>query len=497
MADQSDKLLAMRIVLEVDGMMCMKNCGTTVQNALRSVDGVEAAVVDYDEHIAVVTMAPNGSPDDLVEMLDMVGFEAVIRDEMPLPRNVIRLGIDGMMCMKNCGTTVQNALSATIGVESAIVDYPKAMATITLYPDHIDHVTVQDLIDEVECVGFDAYPFNHGERCRRRLAAKANAAALHAVEDVAVAIEGDSSHPHAIFSIEGMSCAACVKGIEGALRDEPGIIDIRVGLISAKAEVVFDRSIITDERTTIGNFIRDAGYTPTYINTLDADDDSMSFKYAVAGVTGASDAIKIESSITALVGVVSATVDVEQQVATVHLQQMAATGPRDVLDAITKSGFAATIQTQSSAPSGVSEDQKWLRLLLICLVFSGPAMVVHMVLGNIPSCRMWLMQTIVNGPHAHVPDHVFARDAGAVWHWRALLQGRVQGPAARHDGHGLSHRRGHHRLVPLQLCVDGRLHALAQLPRPLLFRVVDDAHIVHHDWPSTSSRAPRRTQRRR
>ncbi|KDO30133.1 hypothetical protein SPRG_05325 [Saprolegnia parasitica CBS 223.65] len=397
MADQSDKLLAMRIVLEVDGMMCMKNCGTTVQNALRSVDGVEAAVVNYDEHIAVVTMAPNASPDDLVEMLDMVGFEAAIRDETPLPRNVIRLGIDGMMCMKNCGTTVQNALSATIGVESAVVDYPKAMATITLYPDHIEHVTVQDLIDEVECVGFDAYMFNHGERCRRRLAAMAKTDASHTGDDVAVAIEGDASHPHAIFSIEGMSCAACVKGIEGALRHEAGIIDIRVGLISAKAEVVFDRSIIADERVTIGNYIRNAGYTPTYINTLDADDDSMSFKYAVAGVTGATDAIKIESSVKALVGVVSVTVDVEQQIATVHLQQMAATGPRDVLEAITKSGFAATIMTQASGPSGVSEDQKWLRLLLICLVFSGPAMVVHMVLGNIPSCRMWLMQPVVNG----------------------------------------------------------------------------------------------------
>ncbi|OQR83904.1 copper-transporting ATPase [Achlya hypogyna] len=396
-SDQSEKLLATMVVLEVEGMMCMKNCGTTVQNALRNMPGVTSAVVDYAEHTATVVMDSSVTAEDLVETLDMVGFDAAIRDEADLPRNVLRLGIDGMMCMKNCGTTVQNALRSVIGVESAVVDYPKSTATVTIFPDHIDHITVQDLIDEVECVGFDAYPFNHGERCRRRLAAKASAQkAAAATEDVVVAIE-ESAHPHAFFSIEGMSCAACVKGIEEALRGEPGIVDIRVGLISAKAEVVFDRSIISDEATTIGGFIRDAGYTPTYINTLDADDDSMEFRYAVAGVTGATDAIKIEASIKVLPGVVTASVDVDKQLTTVHLQQMSTTGPRTVLEAIMKSGFSATIQTQTAAQVGATEDQKWLRLLLICLVFSGPAMVVHMVLGNIPSCRMWLMAKVVNG----------------------------------------------------------------------------------------------------
>ncbi|ETL92146.1 hypothetical protein L917_09477, partial [Phytophthora nicotianae] len=32
------------VELAVEGMMCMKNCGNTVQSALRSVDGVADAV---------------------------------------------------------------------------------------------------------------------------------------------------------------------------------------------------------------------------------------------------------------------------------------------------------------------------------------------------------------------------------------------------------------------------------------------------------------------
>ncbi|OQS05194.1 copper-transporting ATPase [Thraustotheca clavata] len=390
-----EMLLSKAFVLEIEGMMCMKNCGNTVQNALRSMDGVLEAVVNYPEHIASVTIESEVDPNELIEMLDMVGFEAAIRDDLDPPPNIIRLGIDGMMCMKNCGTTVQNALNGVIGVESAIVNYEKAMATITIFPDHVQHITVQDLIDEVQCVGFDAYVYNHGERCRRQLAAKTKAQVDNG-EELAVEI-ADSSHPRAFFSIEGMSCAACVKGIEEALRGEAGIIDIRVGLISAKAEVVFDRSIISNEKDVICNFIQKAGYTPTYINTLDSDDDSMEFKYSLTGITSTSNVHKVETCIKSLPGVVQASVDVEKQLFTVHIQQMAITGPRTVLDELTKMGFSAHISTKTDATSGMSEDQKWLRLLLICLIFSGPAMLIHMVLSNIPACQHWLMVNVVNG----------------------------------------------------------------------------------------------------
>ncbi|RLN94610.1 hypothetical protein BBJ28_00026753, partial [Nothophytophthora sp. Chile5] len=37
------------VELAVEGMMCMKNCGATVQSALRSVDGVASAVVDFEK----------------------------------------------------------------------------------------------------------------------------------------------------------------------------------------------------------------------------------------------------------------------------------------------------------------------------------------------------------------------------------------------------------------------------------------------------------------
>ncbi|KAF0685140.1 Aste57867_22911 [Aphanomyces stellatus] len=395
-AYQVETLLPKRqvIVLEVDGMMCMKNCGTTVQNALKSVDGVETAVVSYDEHIATVTMLPNVEIDatELVDTLDMVGFDAAIQSSDVEPRNVIRLGIDGMMCMKNCGTTVQNALRLHEGVATAVVDYDKSMATITLDADHVGMVTEQDLIDTVDCVGFDAYVFNHGERCRRRLAAKAK---KQVVEEETITIK-ETAHPRAFFTIEGMSCAACVKAIEDVLRHKEGIVDCRVGLISAKAEIAFDKSIIENEKDEIASFIRGAGYGANYINTIDGDDDSMEVKYDVDGLHGPAEIHALETAVKALPGVVSIATDFKTDVVTVHLKQMSATGPRTVLDTMVKAGFPTTVHVKSVDRNEMDESAKWKRLLQLCLIFALPAMTVHMVLGWIPAVHMALMSKVYN-----------------------------------------------------------------------------------------------------
>ncbi|ETP43540.1 hypothetical protein F442_09753, partial [Phytophthora nicotianae P10297] len=74
-ASQAEVLV---VELAVEGMMCMKNCGNTVQSALRSVDGVADAVVDFEKHSAHVECVPGASvtADDLVDAVECVGFGA-------------------------------------------------------------------------------------------------------------------------------------------------------------------------------------------------------------------------------------------------------------------------------------------------------------------------------------------------------------------------------------------------------------------------------------
>ncbi len=59
------------VLLKVEGMMCQKNCGSTVQNALESVPGVERVIVSHPEGTARVwisTKNPTFNSKLLVEM---------------------------------------------------------------------------------------------------------------------------------------------------------------------------------------------------------------------------------------------------------------------------------------------------------------------------------------------------------------------------------------------------------------------------------------------
>merc|ERR1711990_562743 len=63
-----------KVKLSIEGMMCQKSCGTTVENSLRAVDGVERAVADFTTHSA--TIWGTASVSDLIDAVEMVGFGA-------------------------------------------------------------------------------------------------------------------------------------------------------------------------------------------------------------------------------------------------------------------------------------------------------------------------------------------------------------------------------------------------------------------------------------
>lgn len=60
--------------IRVAGMTCMKNCGTTVENALKNTPGVSNAFVNYEEGCAYVAGAAPYSA--LIEAIEAVGFTA-------------------------------------------------------------------------------------------------------------------------------------------------------------------------------------------------------------------------------------------------------------------------------------------------------------------------------------------------------------------------------------------------------------------------------------
>eukprot|EP00977_Amphora_coffeiformis_P021705 scaffold9754_cov145-Amphora_coffeaeformis.AAC.1 len=84
---------------------------------------------------------------------------------------MIHLQIDGMMCQRNCGSTVTAALEGVPGVHAAAAIFAEQRAWVELNTNHEDnnnnnnnnntivnnhHATTAALIEAVEDVGFDA-----------------------------------------------------------------------------------------------------------------------------------------------------------------------------------------------------------------------------------------------------------------------------------------------------------------------------------------------------
>ncbi|EEY61778.1 uncharacterized protein PITG_13718 [Phytophthora infestans T30-4] len=65
--------------IQVEGMSCMKNCGTTVENALKNTPGVTDAVVEFDERAAYVSGSAQYG--DLVAAIEGVGFTAEVNNQ--------------------------------------------------------------------------------------------------------------------------------------------------------------------------------------------------------------------------------------------------------------------------------------------------------------------------------------------------------------------------------------------------------------------------------
>ncbi|KAE8897186.1 hypothetical protein PF005_g9420 [Phytophthora fragariae] len=65
--------------IQVQGMSCMKNCGTTVENALKNTPGVTDAVVEFDERAAYISGSAQYS--DLVAAIEAVGFTAEVSNQ--------------------------------------------------------------------------------------------------------------------------------------------------------------------------------------------------------------------------------------------------------------------------------------------------------------------------------------------------------------------------------------------------------------------------------
>jgi len=108
------------------------------------------------------------------------------------------------------------------------------------------------------------------------------------------------------LSIQGMTCASCVSHVEGALKSVPGAVTANVNLATERAMVQFD-----PERVKLADLVtavRDVGY----------DVAMEKITLPIGGMTCASCVSHVERALRSVDGVVSATVNLATEKATVE-----------------------------------------------------------------------------------------------------------------------------------------------------------------------------------
>ena len=119
--------------------------------------------------------------------------------EQKTGKSTVSLPITGMTCT-NCAATIEKGLAETEGVENASVNFASEKATIEYTAGKVDLTKIKDTISEL----------GYGIATRK-----------------------------SIFSVGGMTCAACVARVEEALKGVPGVISVFVNLASEKATVEY------------------------------------------------------------------------------------------------------------------------------------------------------------------------------------------------------------------------------------------------------------------
>ncbi|MDO9415051.1 heavy metal translocating P-type ATPase [Pararhizobium sp.] len=208
-------------------------------------------------------------------------------------------------------------------------------------------------------------------------------------QTVPVSTLAPASPAATVIRVEGMTCASCVGRVERAIAAVPGVQAASVNLATERATVQF--AAVPDPAAVL-TAIEAAGYRPQV--------ETMAF--SVEGMSCASCVGRVERGLKAAPGVLSASVNLATDTATVTFLPDSA-GRRDLEAAIVKSGYrvrktdmAAPVTDRADADDArrAAETSALTRATLIAAGLTLPLFVMEMGSHVIPAVHVFLMETL-------------------------------------------------------------------------------------------------------
>jgi P-type Cu+ transporter len=195
------------------------------------------------------------------------------------------------------------------------------------------------------------------------------------------------------IGVAGMTCASCSARVERTLGRLEGVAEANVNLATEQATVVFDPAKLTP--IGVLDAIRDAGYEPVVAET----------ELSVTGMTCAACSARVERALSKVDGVLSASVNLATERATLRYLPDVAPVSR-LTDAIRDAGYDVLEQAERQSRSDAERERReaerrelWTAVL-IAGVLTVPIFALDMGAMLIPPVGDWL--------HALVPRQTMA-----------------------------------------------------------------------------------------
>ncbi|KAM3174361.1 hypothetical protein ACTXT7_010710 [Hymenolepis weldensis] len=181
--------------------------------------------------------------------------------------------------------------------------------------------------------------------------------------------------------VTGMTCSSCVNAIEGVLSKIPGVKSAAVSLLSNKAEIAYDVSLVQPSKLV--EQVNEMGFTAEVIEAKKTanspEHGSQTIEVTISGITCGSCVNSIESSLKKLPGVISASVVLATNRSKIEFDPRL-TGARHILETIENMGFEASIHGEHfKSNREFDEVKRWRCNFFINLIFGLPTILAMLI----------------------------------------------------------------------------------------------------------------------
>lgn len=334
-------------VLHVDHMMCQKNCARTVQEALITCAGVEAAEVSYPNEEAKV-WGLTASVAAMIEAIEDVGYEAqLVSSLMDTPK--LRVEQPQRKVVSLASSDASSVTSSNTGTPTSVNKYGATWESIHLNMHRL--LAVSSGISEIE---------------------------------------------HSLRGIDGVK-AVNIERSSGFINVQYDSNRVSVdNLVESLAQLDYQGAIISDSP-------RRMSATAAAVEAAVPANTRKELLFEVTGMSCANCSSRIEKKLFEMKGVLREGTAVSNMTnrakVLINESVLGAVGPYDITEAVTSLGFTCKLlsgvenldQKMNADSSCQMELAEWYNMLVVALLFGGPVFLLHLSLHLSSSIHMLMM----------------------------------------------------------------------------------------------------------